>query len=362
MADHLSGGLGCFLGLAVGDAMGFAVDGKSLDEIYADYGPNGLLGYDLTNSSADVTSYTQVAAFTGNGILLGVARGKTDVLPFITLSLREWARNQNFYRDPEKSNCWVAKPKSLRQHNNRDARMLDALRPQSLGSPEAPSNQNTGPGALTEAIPLALFAYGQNMRANSLATLAVRSAALTHGNPETFLSSAVMAVCLLNILSDPEKALEEQFLQAMQTVQEQYGLPFPIATEQLAARMDRAISMAKDDRFDIRVEMERLNCMTAADCLAGCVYACLTCENDFDTALITAVNHSGFSAAVGALTGAVMGARLGAESLPDFYLESLVCAPEIRVLACDLIQSKLTSGLFDDAWDHKYIQGLPPEK
>ena len=40
---------GCLLGLAVGDAMGYTVDSKSLEEICNDYGPNGLLGYDLVN-------------------------------------------------------------------------------------------------------------------------------------------------------------------------------------------------------------------------------------------------------------------------------------------------------------------------
>ena len=34
---------GCLLGLAVGDAMGCTVDGRSLEQIRQDYGPNGLL-------------------------------------------------------------------------------------------------------------------------------------------------------------------------------------------------------------------------------------------------------------------------------------------------------------------------------
>ena len=63
---------GALLGLAVGDAMGYTVDAKTLDEIRADYGPNGLLGYDLVNGYADVTSYTQLAAFSANGLLLGL--------------------------------------------------------------------------------------------------------------------------------------------------------------------------------------------------------------------------------------------------------------------------------------------------
>ena len=38
---------GCLLGLAVGDAMGYTVDNNSWQEIREDYGPNGLLGYEL---------------------------------------------------------------------------------------------------------------------------------------------------------------------------------------------------------------------------------------------------------------------------------------------------------------------------
>ena len=362
MTDKLSGSRGCLLGLAVGDAMGIAVDKKSLAEIYEDYGPNGLLGYDLTNGNAEVSSYTQIAAFTGNGILLGVARGKQDLIPYITVALREWARNQNYHRDPEVSRCWVAKPQCLRLHNNRDARLLDALRPQTLGSPDAPTNFNTSPGVLTEAIPLALYAYGHNICPSDLAALAVRSASLTHGYPETFLSVAVLAVGILGILSDPGAPVVDHILKAVQTVQAQYGIAFSTAADRLAARINRAISMALDDKFDIRVEMERLECNTAADCLAGSVYACATSFGDFDTALITAVNHSGFSAGVGAVTGALMGAMLGAEALPEFYLESLVCLPELEVLSRDLMQCRVTSSLFDDAFDQKYVQGLPPTK
>ena len=68
---------GCLLGMAVGDAMGYTVDRKSWDEIQEDYGPNGLLGYDLVNGYAEVTSHTQLPAFTANALLLGLTRGQT---------------------------------------------------------------------------------------------------------------------------------------------------------------------------------------------------------------------------------------------------------------------------------------------
>ena len=361
MADKLSGCQGCLLGLAVGDAMGCAVDRKTLEEIYADYGPNGLLGYDLVNGCADVSSYTQLAAFVGNGLLLSVSRGKTDPIPYIDLSLREWARNQQFHRDPEKSYCWVAKPKALRLHNNRDARMLDALRAETLGTPDAPINRNSGPGGLSGAVAVGLFYDPRRMTPEQLAALAAKTVARTHGSPETFLTGAVLARCIALRLQSPETPLAELFQDCIQAVQAQYREPFPVPTELLTARLQQALDLAREESVDPRTGMERLCCTTGPSCLAGAMYACLTCQNDFDTALITAVNHSGLSAAVGALTGAIMGAGLGAEALPEFYLESLSPAQALSELAKDLAQGALTSGLFDDDWDHKYMQGLPPE-
>ena len=91
------------------------------------------------------------------------------------------------------------------------------------------------------------------------------------------------------------------------------------------------------------------------------MFACLRSADDFDSGMITAVNHSGLSAGVGAIVGGILGARLGEDALPEFYLESLDCAPALRVLAEDLSCGSPARSLFDDAWDHKYVQGLLPE-
>ena len=63
---------GCLLGLAIGDAMGYPVDTKTWQQIQEEYGPYGLMGYDLRNGYAEVSSHTQVAAFSCNGLLLGI--------------------------------------------------------------------------------------------------------------------------------------------------------------------------------------------------------------------------------------------------------------------------------------------------
>jgi hypothetical protein len=76
--------------------------------------------------------------------------------------------------------------------------------------------------------------------------------------------------------------------------------------------------------------------------------------------MITAVNHSGRSCAVGSIAGAILGAILGAKALPEFYLECLEPAMLLIELADDLVQGcpmEMGSRLFDDDWDRKYLHG-----
>ena len=105
--------------------------------------------------------------------------------------------------------------------------------------------------------------------------------------------------------------------------------------------------------------MEELQCYSAMHCLAGAIYASLANQHDFDTAMITAVNHSGYSSAVAAITGALLGARLGVEALPEFYMESLEPTAVLQELSVDLFTARQVMNIFDDSWDQKYVQGRP---
>ena len=357
MATNLDAYRGCLLGLAVGDAMGLPVDGLTWQEIRENYGPNGLLGYDLRGDFAEITSYTQLAAYICNALLLSVTRGTGNKhLEFAKLGLREWTRSQQFARDPEVSHCWVAKLPAFRRRHCRDARMLDTLRLAVMGFPEK-SNKNAAPGALTAAISVGMFYHPQRLTPPQIGELTARIIGTTHGDPTAFLSGAVLAYAITGILMEPELPLDEQFYSAIAAMEQQfrdkYKEAYTVATT-LDAAVDRAIKA--EPMGDV---MESLQCYTAMNCLAGAFYASLANQNDFDTAMITAVNHSGCSSAVAGITGAILGAKMGYATLPDFYLESLEPVDALCDLAKDMISFTPTKGLFDDDWDHKYVQGLP---
>ena len=347
---------GCLLGLAVGDAMGYTIDEKSWREIQTAYGPNGLLGYDIANGVVELSSYTQLAAYTANGLLVALTRGRREYyLRYITLALKDWLRSQQFYRDPEKPLCWVSRLPEFRRRHCRDSRMLDTLRTEALGTPSRPRNQNAAPGALTTAVALGLSFQPERMDPAFLGVLAAQTMALTHGNPETILSSVVLSYTIAGILQEPELPLQQQFSQSIAAMEGQFSREFP----QAAGLSDMLLQVVEGDKTGSREAMESLHCQTADQCLAGAMYASLACRGDFDTGMILSVNHSGRSSAVGAVTGAILGAQLGAEALPEFYLEGLEGVQPLRELAEDLAKGSPAFGFFDDDWDHKYTQGLP---
>ena len=358
MDQRLSACRGCLLGLAVGDALGYTVDPKTWEDIKLSYGPNGLMGYDLVNGRAEASSYTQIAAYIANGLLIGTTRGKQEQFPkYMNLAVKEWARRQNLPRDPAKDHCWVSRIPQLRRRHCRDSRMLDALRAEVLGTPEKPINSADSPGSITAAVMVGLAYDPKYMQAPHVGILGAWSVAMTHGDTETFLSGAVLALLIAAMLQEPEIGLQEHFKNAVDAMAHLFADRWPEANT-LADRLNAVVDNI-DPEADHQAKMEQLHCFTTAECLAGAIYAACVCNDDFDRAMILAVNHSGRSAAVGAIVGAILGAQMGAEALPDFYLESLEVKGVLNVLAQDLAQGSPTSGLFDDDWDLKYTQGIP---
>lgn len=364
MVNRESAYRGCLLGMAAGDAMGYAVDGLSWEEIQRDYGPEGIRGYDLVNGYADVTSHTQLAAYCANGLLVGLTRGQmlgrmAPYVRYVDLAMREWSQGQHLRRLPDKTSFWVSEAEELRRRRCMDTRLLDTLSREKLGTMAVPLNSHDTPGALCAAAMAGVFFAPGRMEPHEVGSLGAETVALVSGDAMTFLSGAVAAYVLAGILQDPDTPLREHFLQAAEVVAGQFGREYPQA-EDLKKLLHRALLLVSNKLLPAREAMEHLRCVTCAEVLAGAMYASLRSEDDFDAAMILAVNHSGRSAAVGAMTGAFLGAKRGVEILPEFYLEGLEPVPVLAELAEDLRQGcplVFSTGFFDDTWDQKYIQG-----
>lgn len=363
MAATLSAYRGCLLGLAVGDAMGYTVDSRSWPEIQEDYGPNGLLGYDLVNGYAEITSYTQIAAFVCNGLLIGMTRGQIQgkmapLVRYVAHAEREWALGQRPWGRPERTLCWLLEQPDMCRRHCLDTRMMDSLT-RTTGTPEEPVNNFNLPSALTTAVGVGLFFDPSRMEQPEIDRLGMETVALTHGSPQAFLSGGVLAHIISRSGRQKNLPLAEIYRQSMKILEEEFGHQYSQVFE-ITSLIRQAMIYAEDGTQPSHQVMERLKCETAPQVLAGAIYSTLASGGDFDNAMIAAVNHSGRSAAVGAITGAILGARLGEEALPEFYLECLECADTLRELADDLYQGypMIVGGkLFDGDWDRKYLHG-----
>lgn len=356
---------GCLLGLAIGDAMGYPVDTKTWPQIQEEYGPYGLMGYDLRNGYADVSSHTQLAAFSCNGLLLGLTRGQVygKMAPFVRyvgLAQQEWAIGQRRYDQPGRNHCWMFRVSEMRHRHCTDTRMVETLNRGKLGSLEDPVNRHDTPAAIASAVAAGIFAGQGRMSQQELDRLGAECVALTHGHPLAFLPGAVVAHLISGCLRHPNKRLKMLVKEALSAMQEQFVREYPREVGQITALVEQAVSLAEERLVRPHDAMERLKCDTGAEILAGAIYAAMLCEEDFDNAMVIAVNHSGRSSAVSSLTGAILGAQMGEQTLPEFYMEGLEIAEVLRDLADDLVQGcPMVRGslLFDGDWESRYLHG-----
>ena len=237
--------------------------------------------------------------------------------------------------------------------------IISAARRDTLGAMEARFNSSSTPGSLTSAAAVGLFSHLYKVEQSELDLLGAEVVALSHGSPLAFLSGAALAHIISRSLSAPEVPLKNLVLEAAQSLKSQFGHQYSQSFE-ISNLLNLAVSLAEDSRLNPVTAMEQLHCLNAAQVLSGAVYACLRCGKSFDTAMIAAVNHSGRSAAVGAVAGAILGLRLGEKALPSFYIECLEPAETLGELAEDMLGGctmERGSKLFDLDWDRKYIHG-----
>ncbi len=80
----------------------------------------------------------------------------------------------------------------------------------------------------------------------------------------------------------------------------------------------------------------------AEEAAAIAIYCTLKYFDNFEEAMIAAVNHSGDSDSTGAVTGNILGAAIGYEAIPQFYKDDLEMHDLILHMADDLYLGEIT--------------------
>ena len=345
--DELDKFRGCLIGGAAGDALGYPVEFMTLEDIRKKYGRNGITEYDVRNGVAEISDDTQMTLFTATGILLGKTRSclrgiSGDASVYIWYNYRDWYRTQT-----EKyplSGChhsWLDGIPELFSRRAPGNTCLSVLKGDKSGTLDNPINNSKGCGGVMRVAPVGLYfgkrEYLSDRDPLDAMEIGAETAALTHGHPLGYIPAAALSY-LIALLAHNDMPIEE----AVDEMQYAISCEYWDSDEQwlyydFRSLIDKACFLAEDKNISDQEAIKTLGGgWVAEEALAIAIFCALRYQDDFEKAIIAAVNHDGDSDSTGAIAGNILGAYLGLSAIPSKYIDNLELKDIILEIADDL--------------------------
>ena len=348
--------LGCLVGGAVGDALGYPIEFKSWRLITGQYGRRGITRYELDRQGlALISDDTQMTLFTAAGVLLGMTRGAMRGImgrldEYCRHAYLDWLHTQEWRgrKRGERVVSWLMNVPELFSLRAPGNTCIAALR--AIDAGKEVHNDSCGCGGVMRTAPIALICYLHDYHGGNLEycdRAAAQVARITHLHPLGFLPSAVLNDILMQILAG--KAVDSASL--CQVVQEAAGrLPSIVSYDDEktyaelwpghVARQQEILAQALDLAHTDKPDVEAIESIgggwTGHEALAIAVYSAVKHADSFEDAIISSVNHSGDSDSTGAVCGNIVGCLLGRNAIPDYFTEKLELRNVIEEMANDL--------------------------
>ena len=322
---------GCLLGGAAGDALGYAVEFDDVESIIDMYGEPGIIEYQLVNGVAQVSDDTQMTLFTSEGLL----KATGDYNGSIWKSYKDWLKTQHdeYPVINNDNNSWLLDIPKLFAWRAPGGTCLTALSEINGGSIVNPLNDSKGCGGIMRVAPIGLFFDSKKIEIRDIDKIGADAAALTHGHPLGWLPAAALVHIIARIVHEDYSVAEA--VSDMQTsIKEQFG-QFE-DTAYMMQLIDKAVELAGKDSDDKEAIWKLGEGWVAEETLAIAIYCALKYPDDFESAIIAAVNHDGDSDSTGAVAGNILGAALGMVEIPDKFIENLELKDVIIKMADNL--------------------------
>lgn len=354
---------GCLIGGAAGDALGYAVEFMSEKSILKEYGQRGITDYALTHGKAIISDDTQMTLFTANGLLLGTTRRKLRGImapypDYIALSYKDWLRTQEekypIHKNEPYAYSWLMDIPELYHRRAPGITCLSALRKETTGSIQNPTNNSKGCGGVMRVAPVGLYFEDDGKSGEMYDLIGAEAAAITHGHALGYIPGATLTH-IIRRLSHEDIRVDEAVHTAIQAAAELFGQAEEI--DNYLCLMRKAVELAGKDIPDLKAIHMLGEGWVADEALAIAVYCALKYPEDIDRALIASVNHKGDSDSTGAIAGNIVGAHVGLSGIPDKYKKNLELYDIIIELADDLYNDCPLSEYgdnTDERWESKY--------
>ncbi len=330
--------LGCLLGGALGDSLGYAVEIDSIDSIRARFGAEGLASFGQLDGGSHFSDDTQMTLYTVDGLLEalewandGVAADETACL---WLAYLRWLATQGVETPssaPVPQPRWIDGHEVLRHQRHPGKACLSGLASGHMGTAARPVNpESKGCGTVMRSAPFGLIPH---IPEATVYKLSRDAASLTHGHPSARQSAGAFSVLIHRIMAGAE--VQDAARHALALVE-----TLPDADPDLVKRLRRALELTAGEPAAILSPEELVGHLgegwVAEEALAVGLYAVLATEHGdvqdpathFRKAVALALNHSGDSDSTASIAGNILGARYGEEALPADWLAALE-APEL---------------------------------
>lgn len=298
---------GTMLGLAIGDALGYAVEFSSLAEIHRRYGPNGITELSSTLFSDD----TQMSMAVARGLVeAGRDANVDDAAPFVARQFIEWSRNPPGGHRAPGGACMAGCRALAHGFPWEDAGDADA----------------GGCGSVMRSAPYALRFWKDE---DAAIECAARHSRMTHRHPLALAASAALASGVWCALRDaPRQLIVARMIDA--------AMRYDVGT----ARM-----MREDARLAVDVIAQRApRAATTADVLdrrrgwagheaVSAAMFCFAIGDDYADTIRLAANSPGDSDSIACIAGALSGAHVGLAGIPSRWHTKIERRDELMALA-----------------------------
>lgn len=350
--------LGCILGGAVGDALGYPIEFRPAEEIFIIYGENGIQDYELFHGKALISDDTQMTLFTANGLLEGFTRlclrgimGNWE--GYVELAYKDWLSTQNSEYKPVTNYCksWLLNFEDIYNVRAPGNTCLSSLNQKKCGSVAEPINSSKGCGGIMRVAPAGLYLPKHIRDIRKIDMVGAEIAAITHGHPLGYIPAAALTHIITRCVTSREN-IETIIKEGVQTVHELFRDKNHV--DEFVEIVEKAIKLSHENLDDLDAIRMIGQGWVAEETLAIAVYCSIKYQNDFVKAVTVSVNHDGDSDSTGAVTGNIMGAYLGIGSIPDKYIQPLELREVMEEMVSDLYED-CKMGEYNDYRDEKWI-------
>lgn len=317
---------GSLIGGAVGDALGYAVEFLSLDEIRKIYGQRGITDYKLNSSGiAEFSDDTQMSLFTAEGLLTAIAENKTsvdDITPYITTAYKHWYSTQTRPAS-HLDGSHLSHVKELWSQRAPGMTCMSAMQTIISAPGTEVANKSKGCGGVMRVAPVGIYsaAHPDILDLENAGLLAGSAAEITHKHPLSTLSSMafamIVAECILSHSIDRDKFREIIIARVFTRLNSRFN--GDIHLNELKALIIKALDLAISGRADTDAILILGEGWVADETLAIAIFSVMRYIDDFEKCVCCAVNHSGDSDSTGAVAGNIIGAILGYNAIPEKY-------------------------------------------